>query len=49
MYPQSSSGPCDGVSEWQSGTSYSIGDRVTYFGNLYERVSGGWTLIGPCN
>ncbi|MCD2260380.1 M57 family metalloprotease [Psychroserpens luteolus] len=49
MYPASTSGPCDGVSEWQSGVSYSIGDRVTYFGNLYERVSGGWTFIGPCN
>lgn len=49
MYPASSSGPCDGVSEWQSGVSYGIGERVTYFGNLYERVSGGWTLIGPCN
>ena len=49
MYPESTAGPCDGVSEWQSGVSYSIGDRVTYFGNLYERVSGGWTLIGPCN
>ena len=49
MYPASPSGPCDGVSEWQSGVSYSIGERVTYFGNLYERVSGGWTLIGPCN
>lgn len=49
MYPETPTGPCDGVSEWQSGVSYSIGDRVTYFGNLYERVSGGWTLIGPCN
>ncbi|WP_298903770.1 M57 family metalloprotease [uncultured Psychroserpens sp.] len=49
MYPAGSSGPCDGVSEWQSGVSYSIGERVTYFGNLYERVSGGWTLIGPCS
>ncbi|MFP4846640.1 M57 family metalloprotease [Winogradskyella sp. PE311] len=48
MYP-ASTGPCDGVSEWQSGRSYSIGSRVTYFGNLYERVSGGWTFIGPCN
>lgn len=44
-----STGPCDGVSEWQSGTSYSVGDLVTYFGNLYQRTSGGWTLIGPCN
>ena len=49
MYPSStSSSPCDGVSEWQSGVSYSVGDRVTYFGNLYERLSGGWSLIGPC-
>lgn len=47
MYPASTS-PCDGVSEWQSGVFYSIGDRVTYFGNLYERVSGGWILIGSC-
>lgn len=49
MYPENSSGPCEGVSEWQSGTTYNIGDRVTYFGNLYERVSDGWTLIGPCS
>ena len=48
MYPVSTSGPCDGVSEWQSGVSYPIGARVTYFGNLYERVNGGWTLLGPC-
>lgn len=43
-----STGPCDGVPEWQSGVSYNIGDQVTYFGNLYERVSGGWTLLGAC-
>ncbi|NNE30826.1 MAG: peptidase M10 [Winogradskyella sp.] len=49
MYPGSSSGPCDGVQEWQSGRSYNIGERVTYYGNLYERVSGGWTNLGPCN
>ncbi|MBR9914319.1 MAG: peptidase M10 [Algicola sp.] len=49
MYAAGSGSICDGVSEWQSGTSYNIGDRVTYFGNLYERVSGGWSLIGPCN
>ncbi|WP_299119170.1 M57 family metalloprotease [uncultured Winogradskyella sp.] len=47
MYPASTS-PCDGVSEWQSGVSYPIGSRVTYFGNLYERVSGGWTFLGSC-
>jgi len=48
MYP-ASTGPCDGVSEWQSGTNYPVGARVTYFGNLYQRTSGGWSLIGPCN
>lgn len=48
MYPVST-GPCDGVQEWQSGVNYSIGQRVTYFGNLYERVSGGWDFLGPCN
>jgi hypothetical protein len=49
MYPVAASGPCDGVSEWQSGVSYNVGDRVTYFGNLYERTFSGWTLLGPCN
>jgi len=44
-----SSGPCDGVSEWQSGVSYPLGARVTYFGNLYERVSGGWSNIASCS
>ena len=48
MYPVAPSGPCDGVNEWQSGINYPIGSLVTYFGNLYERVSGGWTLLGPC-
>lgn len=47
MYPANQS-PCAGVSEWQSGVNYPIGSRVTYFGNLYERVSGGWTFLGPC-
>ena len=49
MYPVVPTGPCDGVTEWQSGVSYSVGSFVTYFGNLYERVNGGWTMLGPCN
>ncbi len=48
MYPASSGSICDGVSEWQSGVSYPVGARVTYFGNLYERTSSGWTFIGAC-
>lgn len=47
MYPANSS-PCAGVPEWQSGVSYPVGARVTYFGNLYERTSSGWAFIGPC-
>ena len=34
MYPVASSGPCDGVPEWQSGVSYPIGSLVTYFRKL---------------
>jgi hypothetical protein len=49
MYPETPSGPCDGVSEYQRNVSYSPGDRVTYFGNLYERGTRRWFLIGPCN
>lgn len=48
MYPTAPSGPCDGVPQWQSGVSYPIGSQVVYFGNLYERVSGGWILLGSC-
>jgi len=48
MFPLANSGPCDGVSEWQSGVNYPVGARVTYFGNLYERTNSGWTNLGPC-
>ena len=48
MYPTANSSPCAGVPAFQSGVSYPIGSRVTYFGNLFERVPGGWDFIGPC-
>jgi hypothetical protein len=49
MYSTGSGGSiCDGVSEFQSNVSYSAGDQVTYFGNLYQRTNTGWTLIGAC-
>jgi len=48
MYPAASSGPCDGVSEWQSGVNYPVGARVTYFGNLYQRTNSGWRFLGAC-
>jgi len=48
MYPGTSSGPCDGVSEWRSGVNYPVGARVTYRGSLYQRTSSGWTRLGSC-
>ncbi|WP_299127329.1 M57 family metalloprotease [uncultured Winogradskyella sp.] len=59
MYPTSNTGgggdnggdngPCDGVPQFQRGVNYSVGDRVVYFGNLYERQSRRWRFIGSCN
>lgn len=49
MYPEAPIGMCDGVPEWHSGVSYSVGALVTYFGNLYQRANSNWTFIGPCN
>ncbi|MGJ8665431.1 MAG: GEVED domain-containing protein [Patiriisocius sp.] len=39
---------CAGVAPYNSSTSYSVGDRVTYNGSLYERTASGWTNLGPC-
>jgi len=39
---------CAGIAPWQSGVSYSAGDKVTYQGNLFERTSSGWNFIGAC-
>jgi hypothetical protein len=39
---------CDGVAAYNSNTNYTIGNQVTYQGDLYERVNGGWTNLGPC-
>ncbi|TPN85149.1 purple acid phosphatase family protein [Aquimarina algicola] len=39
---------CAGISEWRSGVSYPIGAKVTYQGNLFERISGDWKLLGAC-
>ncbi len=43
-----STDPCAGVAAYNSSTSYSTGDRVTYNGSLYERTASGWTNLGPC-
>lgn len=39
---------CEGVSAWQSGVTYNIGEKVTYQGSLFERTSSGWTNLGVC-
>ena len=49
MYPiGGSTSPCDGVPAWQSGVTYSVGDQVTYFGNLFEFTASGWVFISIC-
>ncbi len=39
---------CQGVPAWSSSKVYPRGSTVVYQGNLYEKVLGGWKLIGPC-
>lgn len=39
---------CAGVAPWSSGTVYSVGDQVTYQGNLFERTASSWVNLGPC-
>ncbi|SEL41919.1 Por secretion system C-terminal sorting domain-containing protein [Aquimarina amphilecti] len=39
---------CLGISPWQSGVSYGVGDKVTYQGYLFERTSSSWTNLGAC-
>jgi hypothetical protein len=47
----SSSAPadkCAGVAAYVSGQSYSVGDRVTFQGDLYERTASAWSNLGAC-
>ncbi|WP_106791339.1 M12 family metallopeptidase [Aquimarina sp. Aq78] len=46
--PPVGTNPCDGVAEWVSGQSYSVGDKVTYRGFLYERDFTRWNRIAEC-
>ncbi len=49
IYPFPDTGDiCAGVAEYVSGRSYSVGDKVTYQGTLYQRTSSGWNNLGPC-
>ncbi|WP_109300859.1 M12 family metallopeptidase [Aquimarina sp. AU474] len=40
--------PCQGIEEWVRGRSYSVGDKVTYRGFLYERDFTRWNRIAEC-
>ncbi|NQY31028.1 MAG: M4 family metallopeptidase [Flavobacteriaceae bacterium] len=42
------SDPCDGISPYQSGVNYQVGDKVTYQDSLYQRTNSGWTNLGAC-
>lgn len=40
--------PCTGVAEYQPGTFYPFGSKVTFQGSLYEATPSGWINLGPC-
>ncbi|WP_010180722.1 M12 family metallopeptidase [Aquimarina agarilytica] len=39
---------CSGVAEWKRNGTYSVGDRVTYKGYLFERDFSNWSFIKKC-
>ncbi len=43
------SGICAGVSPWEEGRRYDVGDRVVNRGHLFERTREGWDDLGKCN
>ncbi len=40
---------CEGIEEWVNGRQYTVGDRVTYQGFLYERDFTRWNRIKECD
>ncbi|WP_303315469.1 M12 family metallopeptidase [Flavivirga abyssicola] len=46
--PPNPSDPCDGIEAWSSSTRYSVGDKVTYSGYLFERDFIRWNQIAKC-
>ncbi|AXT61966.1 peptidase M12 [Aquimarina sp. AD10] len=49
IYPFPDTGDvCAGVAPYNSGRSYTTGDKVTYNGDLYQRTANGWNNLGPC-
>ncbi|WP_438426074.1 carbohydrate-binding protein [Aquimarina macrocephali] len=51
IYPGSNTGGgnCDGVAAYNSNTSYSTGDKVTYNGDLYQKTATSWNNLGACD
>ncbi|WP_405209019.1 matrixin family metalloprotease [Aquimarina sp. LLG6339-5] len=47
-FPDTGGDPCAGVAPYSGGVSYSVGDQVTYNGDLYQRTSSGWSNLGAC-
>lgn len=39
---------CRGISEWSRNTRYTVGDKVTYKGYLFERDFSRWNRLGKC-
>lgn len=40
---------CNNIDEYSSSKTYSVGDFVTYQGDLYENTASGWKIIGSCS
>ncbi|WP_442265822.1 fibronectin type III domain-containing protein [Tenacibaculum sp. ZS6-P6] len=39
---------CSSIPEWKSGVRYSIGTKVVYQGNLFEKTSSEWKFLNTC-
>lgn len=46
--PDPDGNPCAGIAEYDSNKTYSVGDKVTYRGSLYERDFNRWNRIAEC-
>ncbi|QKX03427.1 T9SS type A sorting domain-containing protein [Aquimarina sp. TRL1] len=40
--------PCAGVAPYDSNQTYQVGERVVYFGRLYEKTATSWKFIALC-
>lgn len=46
--PDTPKDPCDGIDEWSSSVNYSVSDKVTYRGYLYQRDFSRWNFLTKC-